>query len=114
MSEVAHYEGFGDFPTSITFGPDGTLYASSFSYGMAAWNAGSRTFARSPDNAIQPGGLSSVAGLGTDDDGRLYALEASCTGPDRVHRLTNDYQVETSVTVGICPTSIGFSELPGS
>ena len=114
LTEVAHHTGFGDFPTSLTFGPDGTLYTSSFSYGVAAWDVGSRTFTRAPDNAIHPGGVPSTAGLGTDADGRIYALEASCTQPDRVHRLSGNFSVEASISVGICPTSIRFTELPGS
>jgi len=114
FQEVAHHPGFGDFPSAVTFGPDGTLYTTSFSYGVVAWNSGTRTFARTPDSAIEPGGVPSASGIGTDDDGRLYSLAATCTGPDQAHRLNNTYGVELSITVGICPTSIQFTELPAS
>ncbi len=111
LREIAHYDGFGDFPGPITFGPDGTLYAASFSYGVVAWDAGSRTFVRGPQDAIAPGGVPSTSGLGTDERGRLYALAASCTAPDRALRLSPTYQVEVSIPVGICPTAIAFGEL---
>ncbi len=113
LREIAHHEGFGDFPGPITFGPDGTLYTSSFSYGVVAWNPGSRTFVRGPGQAIAPGGTSSTAGLATDALGRLYTLAATCTGPDQALRLGATYLVEVSIPVGICPTDIEFSELPG-
>lgn len=109
LTEVAHYAGFGESPTSMVFGHDGTLYAASAAFGVLAWRAGTRTFARAPSQAITPAGATSAAAVGVDEGGRLYALAASCSGPSVAHRLDASYAVTTSIAVGSCPTSIEFA-----
>lgn len=109
LSETAHYTGFGESPTSMAFGPDGTLYAASASFGVLAWRVGTRVFARAPAQAITPAGVASAAAVGVDEGGRLYALASTCSGPSLAHRLDASYAVTTSITVGVCPTSIEFA-----
>lgn len=111
LQEELHVTGFGEFPGQPTFGPDGTMYAASFSYGISAWAAGTRTFVRGPDQPIQPGGTTSVSGLGVDALGRLYALEGTCTRPSRALRLDGAWSPVQTVTVGVCPTDVAFAQV---
>ncbi len=114
LTEIANYPGFGEFPSPMAFGPDGTLYVTSFSYGMSAWASGTRTFVRSPAQAIEPGGTPSASGVGVDAAGRVYALAPICGGPSQALRLDATYAVETTITVGVCPSAVIFGVRTGS
>jgi hypothetical protein len=114
LTEVADYTGFGDFPSNGTFGPAGIFYTTSFSYGIAAWNPTTQTFVRSPAEAIEPGGTPSSSGVGVYDDGSVYALAPTCSGPSEALRLDATYAVTTTITVGSCPTAIHFTTRTGS
>jgi hypothetical protein len=105
--EVAHHEGFGDLPSGLTY-LDGSLWASSWSFGIIQWDTESETFVRGPDDPIHPAGIPSSAGLGVDEEGRLYALTPECQAPGRVLRLGGDLSVRAEVNVGICPAWVGF------
>ncbi|RMH16867.1 MAG: hypothetical protein D6701_08230 [Gemmatimonadetes bacterium] len=108
-AEVAFHEGFGDFPGSAAFAPDGTLYVSSFSYGVASWDASARAFIRGPDDPIDPAGDGAASGVGVDGEGRLYVLEPECGAPARTRRLRADLTIEVEIGVGVCPTSVVFT-----
>lgn len=109
--EVGHHVGFGDFPGSLTFGSDGNLYVSSFSFGVAAWNPASEVFVRGPDDAIDPASEGSSSGVGFDSQGRLYVLSPECQLPSSANRATAAFALELSIPVGICPLAIGFTEI---
>jgi len=111
LTESEHFTGFGEFPSPVAFGADGTLYASSYSFGIVAWSTGTRTFLRGPANAITPAGKTSVAGVGVDAAGRIYALEPTCTGPSAALRLDPSFQTSETIGVGVCPTDIGFTRV---
>lgn len=108
LQEVAHHTGFGDFPFSVAFDAAGLLHVASFSYGIAVWDPGTETFVRAPGDAVTPGGVPSVSGVGADGAGRIWALTPECSAPGRAHRLAPDRSVEESATVGICPVAIDF------
>lgn len=112
-TEIDHVTGFGDFPGSLTHGPDGHLYISSYSYGVAIWDPATSSFVRSPDQPIQPDGVAAIPGVGFDDQERLYALRPFCAPgePDVAFRLTAALDVDRSITVGNCPTAISFTEI---
>lgn len=112
-TEIEHVTGFGNFPGSLTLGPDGRLYIASFSYGVAIWDPASASFVRSPDQPIQPDGVSAISSVGFDGEDRLYALRPRCTPgePDLAFRLTADLEIDRSITVGNCPTDILFTEI---
>lgn len=114
LTEVADYTGFGDFPSNGTFGPAGLFYTTSFSYGIAAWNPTTQTFVRSPADAIEPGGTPSSSGVGVYDDGSVYALAPTCSGPSEALRLDATYAVTATIPVGSCPTAIHFTTRTGS
>lgn len=112
-TEAQHLEGFGNFPGSLTLGPDGDLYIASFSYGIAIWDPASASFERSPDDALQPDGLTTVSDVGFDGEGRLYTLRPFCAEgePDIAYRLTSDFEVDRTIAVGNCPMDIAFTEI---
>jgi hypothetical protein len=112
-TETLHVEGFGNFPGSLTVGPTGLLHVGSFSYGIAIWEPVSRAFVRDPDQAVQPGGATTISDVGFDADGRLYAVRPYCVPgqPDRVLRLDTSFAVEREIVVGNCPTAILFTDL---
>jgi hypothetical protein len=112
LTESRHVTGFGDFPGSITVSSTGRVHVGSFSYGLAVWDPATDTFVHAPDDAIEPGGLPSVAGLGFDDDDRLYTLVPDCRAPSSVLRLTAAYDVDTAIPTGICPFAIVFARVP--
>lgn len=111
--EVAHHPGFGDFPQQPAVAGDGRLYVSSWSYGLAAWDPGTGTFHRGPDDPIQPDGVGASAGVAVDSEGRLWSLFPECGEPSRVLRLDPGYETELAVDVGICPAALYFVELEG-
>lgn len=112
-SEIEHVTGFGDFPGALTMGPEGDLYITSFSYGVAIWDPTTASFERAPDQPIQPDGISAVSAVGFDDEGRLYTLRPFCAQgePDITYRLTAGFEVDRSITVGNCPTDIHFTDV---
>jgi hypothetical protein len=112
LTETQHVPGFGDFPGAVAISADGRIHVASFNYGIAVWDPSSGAFTRAPDEAIEPGGIPSVAGLGFDEQGRLYSLEPDCQAPASALRLGPSYAVETEIATGICPIAIAFARLP--
>lgn len=113
LTEVAHHEGFGDFPGPPALGPAGLLYVPSFSYGVAVWDPSVAEFARSPVDPLTPGGADAVSAVAFDADGRLHVLIPRCSEPGSVLRLGADLSVTRELTVGTCPIRISFPTLPG-
>lgn len=112
LEEVAHIDGFGDFPGSIAIDADGRAYVGSFAYGMAVWDTQTREFIRDPSEAVEPGGIPSTSGIAIDSEGRLYALEPNCSEPGTAYRLSASYEVEETILSGICPLAIVFTSVP--
>ncbi|MBI4521097.1 MAG: hypothetical protein HY701_09685, partial [Gemmatimonadetes bacterium] len=112
LREVEHHTGFGEFPAAAAFGPDGLLYLASFGYGIAIWSPGTRSFVRTPQNALKPGNIPSSSGLGFDSRGRLHALKPECAGASSVFRLSAAFTVETETPVGTCPIDVTFTFVP--
>lgn len=114
-TEIDHVTGLGDFPGSLSIGPEGLLYIASFSYGVAIWDPATHSFVRSPDEALQPGGSTAVSAVGFDAQDRPYTLRPFCSPgeADIAYRLTADLAVDRTITVGNCPTAILFTEVVG-
>lgn len=110
-SEVAFFDGFGNFPGSIAVGDDGMVYSGVFGAGMLVWNSSTGSFSRGPDDAASPGGIASTSGIGIDSEGRVYALTPDCQNPAVVHRLNASLESEVTIPVGICPFAISFTEV---
>jgi hypothetical protein len=112
LAEVDHVPGFGDFPGGIAVDPARRVYVGAFAYGLAVWDAATRSFVRSPAIAIEPGNVASVSGVGIDGAGRLYTLRPDCRSPASAYRLNRDFTVEREFPTGICPIAIAFTKLP--
>ena len=111
LTELEHFEGFGEFPGGLAVGPLGDLFVGAFSYGVAVWDPATDAFTRGPENAITPGDIPSTSGLGFDESGRLYTLTPDCENPSTVNRHDADYGVELTIAVGICPVAISFGRV---
>ena len=109
--ELAHHEGFGEFPFAAALGPDGRLHVGSFGYGVAVWDPATASFVRAPSQAVTPEGIPSVSGLAFDADGRLWTLRPDCSAPSVANRLDGSWAVEAQVPVGTCPIDLAFSSL---
>ena len=112
LSEVEHHLGFGDGPGSLAFGPSARVYIGSFSYGVTIWDTGLDAFILGPADALAPGGIPSTSGVGFDEAGRLYTLAPGfCDGPGTTNRHDGAYDVEITISVGICPVAITFTTI---
>ena len=112
VSEVGHHTGFGDFPGSLAFGPSSRAFVGAFSYGVAIWDPSLGTFIRGPAEALEPGGVPSTLGVGFDEVGRLYTLTTGfCADPGTVNRHDSAFEVDVTISVGICPFAIAFTTI---
>ncbi len=109
LEEVEHHDGFGEFPGSPTYGPDGRLYVPSFSFGTAIWDPDFDAFIRGPDNAVAPAGVPSTPAVGFDAAGRLYATSPTCSEPTVAYRMTASFEVDVEIPAGTCPVDIAFT-----
>jgi hypothetical protein len=110
LEEAEHHPGFGEFPGDIAFDASGIAYVSSFSYGIAIWDAAADTFIRSPSDPLVVEGYPISSGLGFDSDGRLYTLiPGDCIAPSVAYRV-NDGGTE-EIGVGVCPIDIAFAQV---
>jgi hypothetical protein len=110
--QVETFTGFGEFPGSADVGPDGNVYVGVYGKGILVWNPGLRQFVRGLDNPIVPGGAPPVAALGFDQAGRLHTLNpGDCLAAGKEYRLSGTSTVTRTVTTGVCPFAIDFTEL---
>jgi hypothetical protein len=113
LAEVEHHTGFGAFPTSIAASEGGDLYVGGFGLGVMVWDPRKKDFVYGPADAVDPGNSSIVADLDFDHRGRLHVTDSGfCTEPGLVRRLSATFQVERTVTVGVCPIGLQFADIP--
>ena len=111
-TEVEHHTGFGDFPGSLALGPSARAFVGAFSYGVAVWDTSLDAFILGPAEALAPGGIPSTSGVGFDEAGRLYTLTPGfCDGPATANRHDAAYDVDITISVGICPVAIAFTTI---
>ena len=111
-TEVEHHTGFGDFPGSLALGPSARAFVGAFSYGVAVWDTSLDAFILGPAEALEPGGIPSTSGVGFDEAGRLYTLTPGfCDSPGTANRHDGAYEVEITISVGICPVAIAFTTI---
>jgi DNA-binding beta-propeller fold protein YncE len=105
LLETGHFPDFGEFPGGIAFDIHADAYISSFSYGLALWDASADSFIASPSNPIVVDGHTISSAVAVDSDGRLYTLiPGDCIAPSVVLR-TDGASVE-EIDVGVCPIDI--------
>ena len=112
LSEVGNHTGFGDFPGSLALGLSARAFVGAFSYGVAVWDTSLDAFIRGPAEALTPGGVASTSGVGFDEAGRLYTLTPGfCDGPGAANRHDGMFEVDVTISVGICPFAIAFTTI---
>ncbi len=110
--EAEHHTGFGDFPGSLALGPSARAFVGAFSYGVVVWDTSLDAFIRGPAEALTPGGVASTSGVGFDEAGRLYTLTPGfCDGPGTADRHDGMFEVDVTISVGICPFAIAFTTI---
>jgi hypothetical protein len=113
LAEVEHHTGFGAFPTTIAASQGGNLHVGGFGLGVTVWDPRGDRFIVAPAAAVKPGNSAIVADLDFDYQGRLHVTDSGfCTDRGVVRRLSASYQVERSVTVGVCPVGLQFADIP--
>ena len=112
LIEAEHHTGFGDFPGSLALGPSARAFVGAFSYGVVVWDTSLDAFIRGPAEALTPGGVASTSGVGFDGAGRLYTLTPGfCDGPGTADRHDGMFEVDVTISVGICPLAIAFTTI---
>ena len=112
--ELEHHSGFGEFPGDIAFDASGFAYISSFSYGVAVWDATADSFVHPPDDPLLIDGRALSSGVGIDSDSRLYSLiPGDCIAPGAALRTRPNLDFDRSIGVGVCPIAITFTHVEG-
>jgi hypothetical protein len=114
--EFVHATGFGEFPGSVAFGPDGLLYVALYSKGIVTWNPNTGDFVRGPSSPLVPGGAPPVSAVAFDYIGRMHTLApGNCApgNPGKEYGLALPFaSVSRTVTTGVCPFALAFATLP--
>jgi hypothetical protein len=111
LTETQRIAGAGEFPGAVAFDASGRLVVAAFGYGLAVYDLAGNAFTRAPANAVKPGGVAGSSGVGFDSQGRLYSLKPDCANPSSVYRLTQAFDVDVEIPVGICPIAIAFTRV---
>lgn len=115
LTEVEHHTGFGFFPTTIAASEGGDLHVGGYGLGVFVWNPRTNAFVVAPTASVKPNNSGVVADLGFDYQGRLHVTDSGgCTEPALLYRLSPTYQLERTVTVGVCPVGLEFADIPES
>jgi len=115
-AEFARPTGFGEFPGSVDFGPDGLVYVGVYSKGIITYNPNTGEFVRGLSQPLVPGGAPPVSALAFDYQGRLHTLApGNCApgNPGKEYGLAAPYAaIGRTVTTGVCPFALAFATLP--
>lgn len=113
LSEVEHYTGFGFFPTTIAASEAGELHVGGYGLGVFVFDPDAEEFVVAPGEPVEPGGSAVVADIGFDYQGRLHVTDSgACTDDGVIRRLSQEYALERTVTVGVCPVGLDFADIP--
>lgn len=119
VDPVGHVEtvvinGLGERPGPGVFHPTGRILIASPTNGILEIDALTRSIIRGPGSGIKPGGKGVVA-LSLDARGRIYAVSNTpCGTAGTLYVLSRppDYNVITTVSLGLCPVASAVAEMP--
>ena len=109
--EVASFGGFGFGPGDLTADGGDRLLISSRTEGLMEFDSAERTVVRGEGDGVRIPGNSGVA---VDSQGRIYALEAGCSGNGILHVLRPDYSEIRFVPVGQCASQALLARVPAA
>jgi hypothetical protein len=107
--EIASFGGLGFGPGDLTADTGEKLLISSRTEGLMQFNTAARTVTRGQGNGIA---IPANTGVAVDSQGRVYALEAGCSGNGLVHVLRPDFSEIRSVRVGRCASQALLARVP--
>ncbi|HEX5963015.1 MAG TPA: hypothetical protein VFY42_04790 [Gemmatimonadales bacterium] len=109
--EVANFGGFGFGPGDLTADGGDRLLISSRTEGLMEFDSAERTVVRGEGNGVV---IPANSGVAVDSRGRIYALEAGCSGNGVLHVLRADFSEIRSVTVGRCASQALLARVPAA
>lgn len=112
--EAVVINGLGERPGPGVFHPTGRILIASPTNGILEVDALTRSLIRGPGSGIKPGGKGVVA-LSLDARGRIYAVSNTpCGTPGTLYVLSRppEYNVITTVSLGLCPVASAVAEMP--
>jgi hypothetical protein len=109
--EVANFGGFGFGPGDLTADGGDRLLISSRTEGLMEFDSADRTVVRGEGNGVV---VPANSGVAVDSRGRIYALEAGCSGNGILHVLRADFSEIRSVTVGRCASQALLARVPAA
>lgn len=106
--ELAHHEGFGDYPGAIAAAA-GRVLVALYGSGVIEWNPTTASFTHGLDDPMTPGTIPPISALGFDSTGRLFVLNpGNCTDPGVAYGVSATGEVVAEVRTGACPYAIAF------
>jgi hypothetical protein len=109
--ELASFGGFGFGPGDLTADGADLVLISSRSEGLMEFDAAQRSVVRGEGNGVV---IPANSGVAVDSRGRIYALEAGCSGQGVLHVLRADFSEIRTVTVGQCATQALLARVPAA
>lgn len=107
--EVASFGGFGFGPGDLAADGGDRLLISSRTEGLMEFDSAERTVVRGEGNGVV---IPANSGVAVDSQGRIYALEAGCSGSGILHVLRPDFSEIRSVPVGRCASQALLARVP--
>jgi hypothetical protein len=109
--ELASFSGLGFGPGDLTADNSERLLISSRTEGLMEFDTEERTVIRGAGNGVV---IPANTGVAVDSQGRIYALEAGCSGNGIVHVLRPDFTEIRSVPVGRCASQALLARVPAA
>ena len=107
--EVANFGGFGFGPGDLTAHGGDRLLISSRTEGLMEFDSAERTVLRGEGDGVM---IPANSGVAVDSEGRIYALEAGCSGRGILHVLRSDFSEIRPITVGQCASQALLARVP--
>jgi hypothetical protein len=107
--EVASFGGFGFGPGDLAADGGDRLLISSRTEGLMEFDSAERVVVRGEGDGVV---IPANTGVAVDSQGRIYALEAGCSGTGILHVLRTDYTEIRSVSVGQCASQALLARVP--
>jgi hypothetical protein len=109
--ELASFGGFGFGPGDLSADGGDRVLISSRSEGLMEFDTAERTVVRGEGSGVV---IPANSGVAVDSRGRIYALEAGCSGEGVLHVLRADFTEIRTVPVGQCAIQALLARVPAA